>query len=99
MARIKLFHVTSTEKGPFERGTHCISSTDHGYFIANSPEEVQTQLNGYPINLQDRDVQIGLVSRRLEDREEMKMKLIAIREEMEMVLRSIKAIDSWFREQ
>ena len=98
--RYKLFHVTSTPRGPFERGTHCITKTDHGYFLAESSDDVLLDLQTlvHPVNLADRNIKVNHITRRVGDRNKMGLKLSEIRGQIEALSNSAEVIESWLEE-
>jgi len=58
----KLFWITSTPKGPHERGTHCLERLDHGYYLAKTEEEAIEQLNAPSLGLEGRKIRVHRIT-------------------------------------
>jgi hypothetical protein len=92
MATKKLFHITSTPKGPFEHGTYVIPETDHGYVYAKDKE---TALELLGVDQEDRDFHVELVRRCKGNQEKMTSKRELLQAERKELYRSIAAIENW----
>lgn len=92
MKNKKIFRVSSTASGPFERGTCCIASTEHGFYFADSSEEAIVKAKVRHGITEDRDFKVRQYTHRVGDVKRLTEIKQGLEKELDATSQSLKEI-------